>query len=292
MNDNPELLNENEDIVIEEQWFEQDPFSEEESVENGLSAETDELFEDDPFIDTAFNGIGYNPNRDPKTGQFTFGSTSPRISVQSGPLRNEFDSNGTKTLAGEGEINDFVFTHHKGHPGWDTTEALQAWVTVDGCIEVQNTIRGESETKGYEKTVQDLDAATNSNSLNADANLYRGMATTRADLQEIARNGGFKTETFFTTGLNARRVEEHFAGHSAGYDTDLKDFRKPTMFRIKAKAGTKGVFVDARWPDANYGSGLGEFIPSRDTVYAVKDVKFLTNDNGDYVGGVVDLEIN
>lgn len=232
----------------------------------------------------------YNPSqpRD-KDGQWSDGGGgSLSMNVQKGLLRDEFRGNGAKTLDSEESIGKFIHEYHEGHPGREAMDAAAMWVDASGCRQIQSAIRNKDEN--YSDAIKSLDTLTNRSSLKSDVNMFRGMAMTQSSVRKMAEEGSFKSKTFFTMGMNAKRVEDHFAGYSAGYDDEAKDFRHPTMFRIKAKSGTKGTFLDSRYPDPGFHNGLGEFLPSRETSYKVTDVQLLTYSNGDYAGAVVDME--
>lgn len=239
------------------------------------------------------NGLGYNPYRDSK-GRFDDGLTITAIKkmVPKTSMWKEFKPNGAADVVTPSAINEYVHSYHKGMPPRDQYNAMNAWVDRDGCLDMQKQLRTPDEKNLYiQELVDGLDAATNDNQIKGTVNLYRGMATTEADLKELEQQGYFSTDTFFTTALNGPNVEKYFAGHTAGFDSDLNDTRQPTMFRIKAKPGTKGIFVDSRWPAPDYHNDLGEFVPSRKSVYKLVNIEYLTSEDGEFRGALVDLEI-
>lgn len=245
------------------------------------------------FRVTNAKGDGYNPYRDSR-GRFDDGPNFvaiPKMRKKATFLRDAFEDNGAKNFADEIEIADYTQKYFNGMPERNQYDAMNAWVGAGGCREIQEHIRNDSDSEYIQELVEGLDEATQTSELKDDLNLYRGMAMTMTQLLNLQQSEKFSVKTFFTTGINSKRVEEHFAGYGSGYDEELKDFKKPVLFRIKAPKGTKGAFMDARYPTVEFHNGLGEFVPARDNLYNVLKVEVETNGEGGFIGAIVDMEI-
>lgn len=252
-----------------------------------------------PVIDNIKNSVetekNFNPNHD-KLGRFSGNGTISSL-TQETTKKALFKNNGFPDVTAP-NVKDFMAPYTLGFPGGDTLYAIDTWVDMAGCKQTQAYLRApaftqkEHQESSIGKTVKKLKELTNLNSLKSDVNLYRGMQMTQKELIELHSKKQFKTETFFTTALNGKRVETNFSNGEVWGKPAASTGKESVLFRIKAPAGTKGYFTDTRWPSKEYYSNFGEFMPSLDNNYKIDNVKIVTDGNKQFAGGIVDLEVS
>lgn len=272
------------------------------------------------------NSRGYNPNRDTKTGRFTYGPKGPRQKALRDVTENESSSPSPDELY---DYMDGNLPEREGDPykSWDydgsfegmSAEKRNSWINehviqnresdFDADIAAYvgkkdysaiNTYlrspeyfeRHPDERARLDPLIERLKRATQADTVQKPMSSYRAGIFTEEYMDNLRPGTYLQDNGIVSSSFSAIYATEFGSRRLSANNRRAEDgeaeWKGNVLFRINSQPGQKGIYADTR----RTADGTEfEWIPAYGSQLHITEAVKFTDDNGRFVGGIVDVDV-